>query len=326
MKQVLALVTATLIVGWGMEIERAPSSVLDLVGNLEIVGWGGENRNGSKPSSPLQSQVSKPLPTKLPPVCRDKDRDGVPDYADLCPDTPKGFNVNHRGCPILLTFPFRVLFDFDKAYVKKIYYPKLKKIATALKHNPYMKIEIAGHTDNRGSRSYNLKLSQNRANRVKGILVTHYHINPTQIVVKGYGETHPLLPNTTSTNRALNRRVEIVDISKEIPPAKLPKPMTGEVAVCSNLTKKASKQVVSGKKIGTSNPSKPISPLLTQGMVVYKPKTSYQKAFGRPHPIDIDQEVIKYSTPTKSVKRVFKRPESPMKHGATPKINVEYIN
>jgi len=58
-------------------------------------------------------------------------------------------------------------------------------------------------------------LSQKRAEAVKNILVKVYKIDPHRIIVKGYGEKYPLVPNTTSTNRALNRRVEIIDITNK---------------------------------------------------------------------------------------------------------------
>ena len=313
MKKVVILAAIVAMV-LGEEIGNPPTSVLDLIGNIEVVGWGKENK-------PLHTAKiyppPKPLPKNAPVGCRDSDHDGVPDYLDLCPNTPKGFGVNYRGCPVLFTFPFRVLFDFNKAKVKKIYYSQLKKVAEAMKNNPYLKIEVAGYTDNRGSRSYNLKLSLQRAKEVRDVLVNYYHISPKRIRVKGYGEDHPLVPNTTSTNRALNRRVEIIDISGEIPPSKLPKPKPGEVAACSKLSPVRSASV--------SKQKKPTSPLLTSGIKIYKPTTSYQKAFGKPHPINIDKEVIKYS-PSPAKKRVYKLPSSNMKNGATPKIEVEYIN
>jgi len=183
-------------------------SVVDLADNQTIVGWNdSSNINKCKPKVVVREVVKyKPL--------KDSDGDGVPDIKDRCPNTPKNLAVDHNGCPIITTL--RINFDFNKWDVKKIYYPEIKKVAEILKANPNLKIEVAGHTDNIGNDKYNLLLSQKRANAVKDVLVKVYHINSKRIIAKGYGEKYPLVPNTTSTNRALNRRVEIINISNAI--------------------------------------------------------------------------------------------------------------
>jgi OOP family OmpA-OmpF porin len=171
-------------------------SVVDLAGNLQVAGW--------------KDTAEKPKKTEKIKL-KDTDGDGVVDTLDKCPNTPKGLLVNHEGCPIIATL--RINFDFNKYNVKKIYYSKIKKIAEAIKSNPNIKkIEVAGYTDNIGSEKYNLMLSKKRAQAVANLLIK-YGVSPSKIVVKGFGEKYPLLPNTTETNRALNRRVEIVDVS-----------------------------------------------------------------------------------------------------------------
>jgi OOP family OmpA-OmpF porin len=186
------------------------SSVIDLAGNKTIIGWSDNKKTIKKTSS---AKVYKPKVAYKYITEKDSDGDWVPDSLDKCPNTPPNMMVNHDGCPIITTL--RLNFDYNKAYVKKIYYPQLKKIARILKNNPNLKIEIAGYTDDIGSEEYNLKLSQNRAQAVKNVLVKVYGIDPKRVVVKGYGEKYPLLPNDSATNRALNRRVEIVNISKK---------------------------------------------------------------------------------------------------------------
>jgi OOP family OmpA-OmpF porin len=307
----LSLVTAIL---WG---EEPATSVLDMVGNIQIVGWGN--------STP---QRYKYHPVNLPQTarCRDADGDGVPDYLDRCPNTPSGLAVDYKGCPVLFTFPLRLLFDFNKAKIKKIYYPQLKKVAKVLKNNPYMKIEIAGYTDNAGSRKYNLKLSYNRALAVKQALVGYYHINPQRIVVRGYGESHPLVPNTTPTNRALNRRVDIVDITRELPKSALPKPTPAQLQYCK--VKPQTPAVV-----GEKSSSKPVSSIKRtierKTPVLPAPKRKpYKEAFVPLKPMNLEEEKITPITPETfhPKKRVKIAPSSPMKNGPTPKIRVEYLN
>jgi len=185
------------------------TSVIDMAGNQKVLGW--NENNASAADSNCTKTIIKYKTVVKYKTEKDSDGDWVPDSVDKCPNTPPNTAVDHNGCPIVTTLRFN--FDFNKAVVKKIYYPQIAKIARILKDNPQMKIEIAGHTDDIGSDEYNLKLSQKRAEAVKEILVKKYGIDPSRIIARGYGEKYPLVPNTSSTNRALNRRVEIVNIT-----------------------------------------------------------------------------------------------------------------
>ena len=199
------IITAGVLLFLGCAEKPMATSVVELAGNKKVIGWRDKNET-QKPKVIIKKVYVK---EKI----KDSDNDGIIDELDKCPNTPKGVIVNHYGCPIITTLRFH--FDFNSAKVKKIYYPEIKKIATTLKANPNLKIEIDGYTDNIGPQDYNLKLSLKRAQAVRDILVNEYKVNPKRIVVKGYGEKYPLVPNTTSTNRALNRRVEIIDITNK---------------------------------------------------------------------------------------------------------------
>ena len=76
-----------------------------------------------------------------------------------------------------------------------------------------MKIEISGHTDNKGSDEYNQKLSENRAKSVVDYLVDK-GISKEQLVFAGYGEAQPMSANDTDSGRQLNRRIEFKILSK----------------------------------------------------------------------------------------------------------------
>tara|TARA_Y100001968_G_scaffold333287_1_gene395182 strand:- start:1581 stop:2174 length:594 start_codon:yes stop_codon:yes gene_type:complete len=69
-------------------------------------------------------------------------------------------------------------------------------------------IEIGGHTDNIGTNSFNMKLSQERAESVRSYLIEK-GIDPDLIIAKGYGETIPIGDNETELGRMRNRRTEI---------------------------------------------------------------------------------------------------------------------
>jgi len=86
--------------------------------------------------------------------------------------------------------------------------PLLSEVADVLLRDPALElIEIQGHTDNRGGRELNMKLSQSRAEAVREWLVRH-GVEPARLIAKGYGPTRPLVPNITARNRARNRRVQ----------------------------------------------------------------------------------------------------------------------
>jgi OOP family OmpA-OmpF porin len=145
----------------------------------------------------------------------DSDRDGVPDYADKCPNTPYGLKVDAEGCvrdaqTIVLQ---NVNFEFNKATLTADSQTVLNGVAQGLKSDPNMKVELAGHTDAKGSAPYNLKLSQNRANSVKAYLITQ-GVAANRLTAKGYGKTKPVATNDTEEGRAQNRRVEFRVLAK----------------------------------------------------------------------------------------------------------------
>jgi len=81
-------------------------------------------------------------------------------------------------------------------------------VLNLMKADPKLAIEIGGHTDNVGKPDYNLKLSDARAAAVRQWLIEH-GIAAARLTSRGYGDTQPLVPNTSDENRARNRRVEL---------------------------------------------------------------------------------------------------------------------
>jgi outer membrane protein OmpA-like peptidoglycan-associated protein len=84
-----------------------------------------------------------------------------------------------------------------------------------LSENPTIKVEIQGHTDSKGSDSYNLALSDRRAAAVVAYLVTNLGVDPSRLTSRGYGEGMPIATNDTDAGRALNRRVEFAIIGEK---------------------------------------------------------------------------------------------------------------
>jgi len=156
--------------------------------------------------------------------CPDPDNDGdsVLDVDDFCPNTPGQPGGSKPGCPGLVVVTAKEIritqqihFEFNKATIRRESFPILDAVQEVLVANPKMTLEIQGHTDNVGSAAYNQKLSQSRADSVRKYLENH-GIDGSRLRSVGYGLTQPIVPNTTDSNRALNRRVQF--IRTESPP------------------------------------------------------------------------------------------------------------
>lgn len=80
---------------------------------------------------------------------------------------------------------------------------------------PELRLEVAGHTDNVGAEDYNQQLSEARATAVRNYLRHTIGIATDRMTVRGYGEMHPLVSNSSSTGRAVNRRVEFRILNPE---------------------------------------------------------------------------------------------------------------
>jgi outer membrane protein OmpA-like peptidoglycan-associated protein len=103
---------------------------------------------------------------------------------------------------------YGVNFDFDKSELRPDSEPMLKQVLALFTRTPGFSAEVGGHTDNVGKPDYNLKLSDARAATVKAWLMAH-GVAPQRVTSHGYGDTRPLVPNTTDENRFKNRRVEL---------------------------------------------------------------------------------------------------------------------
>ncbi len=103
-----------------------------------------------------------------------------------------------------------VEFDFNKATLRAESYTILNEAAQILKNNPTIQVEIHGHTDNVGARSYNMELSRDRAESVMNYLIESKGINPTRLQARGFGPDKPIASNATESGRQENRRVEFV--------------------------------------------------------------------------------------------------------------------
>ncbi|MBX9852376.1 MAG: OmpA family protein [Cytophagaceae bacterium] len=100
-----------------------------------------------------------------------------------------------------------IFFDFDKATLRPASTAELEKLYQLLVDVPTLKIEISGHTDNKGSAEYNKELSEKRAKAVVDYLVSK-GIDASRLKYAGYGLERPMSTNDTEEGRQLNRRTE----------------------------------------------------------------------------------------------------------------------
>jgi len=151
--------------------------------------------------------------------CPDPDRDGdtVVDRLDNCPDEPGP--VENQGCAERqqvvigdggLQIVDRVYFRTNRSRIQHRSFALLMNVANVLNAHPEIqRIRVEGHTDDRGSRENNMRLSQARAEAVVTFLVERGHVAAGRLEAQGFGPDRPLVPDATSAeDLAKNRRVE----------------------------------------------------------------------------------------------------------------------
>jgi outer membrane protein OmpA-like peptidoglycan-associated protein len=107
---------------------------------------------------------------------------------------------------------YDIRFDYDSAAIKPESEPSLAEIAKMLKAQPDLNVMIVGHTDSEGSRDYNMDLSRRRAASVVDALVKNHGISRDRLASGGVGYLAPVASNRTEEGRALNRRVELIEL------------------------------------------------------------------------------------------------------------------
>ena len=116
--------------------------------------------------------------------------------------------------PVPKTFVFDHLnFDSSSTNVTPDSVSTVNNLSAILKAYPNSTVQLAGYTDNTGNPQDNRRLSQDRANAVKGMLAER-GVNSDRVAAVGLGEDHPIAPNDTEDGRAKNRRLELTVTTK----------------------------------------------------------------------------------------------------------------
>ena len=106
---------------------------------------------------------------------------------------------------------YGIYFDFNKSEVKPESSPTLEQISRLLKNQSALKLLVVGHTDNVGSFSFNMDLSQRRAASVVNAMTGRYAIGKDRLMPLGVSFASPMESNKAEEGRAKNRRVELVE-------------------------------------------------------------------------------------------------------------------
>ena len=119
-----------------------------------------------------------------------------------------GVSVTRIGDNITLNMPGNVTFATNSSDLSPAFFDVLNSVGKVLKELDKTVVEVAGHTDNTGSESYNQSLSERRAGAVSSYLQAQ-GTNSQRLITVGMGELRPVADNNTANGRQVNRRVEI---------------------------------------------------------------------------------------------------------------------
>jgi outer membrane protein OmpA-like peptidoglycan-associated protein len=176
-------------------------------------------------------RTNDPKTNGCPPPPSDRDKDGIIDAEDACPDVPgeKTDDPKTNGCPPArieqdeIKISKQVQFKFDSDVILPESDIVLGAVVTILIEHPEIsRVRVEGHTDDRGTEAYNMRLSDRRAASVVKWLVKH-GVDKNRLASKGFGRSRPLDHANTDEARALNRRVEL-HIQGRKPPKNAPPP------------------------------------------------------------------------------------------------------
>jgi OmpA-OmpF porin, OOP family len=191
--------------------EGGHSEYRGMLGIVLPLGW---SQPRAAPPPPATIEIREVIKEVVKEVSRpwvDSDGDGVDDEHDKCPNTPAGARVDASGCVIAeQTFELRgVTFNHNQATLTPNAESVLDAVVPAFVGQPSLSAEVGGHTDSIGSESYNLALSQRRAESVRAYLIAH-GARPDQLTARGYGKSELLIdPEEKEGDRERNRRVEL---------------------------------------------------------------------------------------------------------------------
>ena len=113
---------------------------------------------------------------------------------------------------IAVSFDSGILFDFDSSTLRPEGYNNLQKLVSIINRDTDTILVIVGHTDSSGDDSYNLRLSERRAQSASTYMISQ-GLPASRIQTVGRGEYEPIAENTTDAGRQKNRRIEVAIVA-----------------------------------------------------------------------------------------------------------------
>lgn len=164
----------------------------------------------SKLETKLAAKRAASTATRRAPLTRSilpgQPRPVLPRAVDTLVTTLPALSATNKGAAVTLP---NLYFTQSSTNLLPTSRPTLNSLAQILRQQPALRLEIAGHTDNVGEPTLNLRLSEQRAQVVRKYLVQQ-GIDSARLVARGYGGTRPMANNGDPQQRARNRRVEVV--------------------------------------------------------------------------------------------------------------------
>jgi peptidoglycan-associated lipoprotein len=158
---------------------------------------------GKPPAVAKQEAPPPPKPVEQPKVVAPPKAEPVPP-----PKQEAAPKVEAKPAPLDLSV-LRIQFAFDDYSLSSRSKENLEKIASWLKSNPQIKVQVQGNTCNIGTAEYNLALGDRRAASAKDYLMA-LGVEASRLATVSYGEEKPRVPNNDEANRSMNRRDEFV--------------------------------------------------------------------------------------------------------------------
>lgn len=125
----------------------------------------------------------------------------------------EGISIHEGNQGITIRLP-DILFSFNSSDLSSKSRDALDQIAKVLKQYPEIQIEVRGYTDNIGTQTHNLELSEQRAKNVVNYLIQTATMKDKNLSYRGFGSKNPVASNVIAAGRKKNRRVEIVILDK----------------------------------------------------------------------------------------------------------------
>ena len=163
--------------------------------------------DNNKYSVTIEAPGFAPSKYMLDPVAVNGDRKVVQDIAlGLPPPASEAAPTTHHVGKVMRLDA--LIFQLRSSVISPESYPELNSVGQMLHDNPNMIIQLEGHTDTRGDKKENLKLSTQRVDAVRDYLISR-GVNKNRVKLKAYGGTMPLSTENTEEAHKLNRRVEV---------------------------------------------------------------------------------------------------------------------